>query len=285
MDDLDGVIESAQRAVNAVSIINPHRLAYINDLGNLLRTRFEETGNLEDVNRAVELAQRVVGSITNESPAVASAFLSNLALALYFRSSQTESIHDLDMTIEIGRAAVELVPDGHPYESVCFANLSSSLLKRYERSGNIDLNVSIDLMRIMLGRSREQTMDQAIQLFSLCRALFRRFKKERCPTDLEEVLKGLQLALKIIPPGHRNRPAILDRLSIAFRASSELTNSMEDSNKAVEFGQTTVNVSSRTDPETPIILDELATTFKRFQNLITFLTLTNQLNSVALLSS
>ncbi|KAH8710127.1 hypothetical protein GQ44DRAFT_439557 [Phaeosphaeriaceae sp. PMI808] len=53
MDDLNCAVEVADMAVNATPQDHPDRAAILNNLGNLLGTRFGRTGSMDDLNRAL----------------------------------------------------------------------------------------------------------------------------------------------------------------------------------------------------------------------------------------
>jgi hypothetical protein len=55
MEDLDRSIETKELALASTSPSRWHRTALLNNLGHALKRRFEKTGSMRDIDRAIEV--------------------------------------------------------------------------------------------------------------------------------------------------------------------------------------------------------------------------------------
>jgi hypothetical protein len=120
--------------VTAIPLSHPDRPGRLTNLGNWLGTRFEQTGLVEDLNRAVEVSDEAVTAIPLDHPDRASC-LGNLGNWLGKRFKQTGVIDDLNRAVEASDEAVTTTPLGHPDRAGRLGNLGNWLVTRFERTG------------------------------------------------------------------------------------------------------------------------------------------------------
>ncbi len=77
---------------------HPDRAAYLNNLGNKLGRRFERTGEMADLEEAIETARNAVQSTPHDHPNRA-ACLNSLGVFLESRFERTREMADLEEAI------------------------------------------------------------------------------------------------------------------------------------------------------------------------------------------
>ena len=100
-------------------------------LGTELLCRFERTGSMDDLDRAIVTNEQAVESTPDDHPDRAM-YLNNLGIALQSRFERTGSMDDLDRAIVTNEQAVELTPDDHPNRAMYLNNLGNALQSRFE---------------------------------------------------------------------------------------------------------------------------------------------------------
>jgi tetratricopeptide (TPR) repeat protein len=122
----------------------------------------------------------------------------------------------LEETIELDMEAVELCPVGHPHRSTLHANLASSLMSRYETSGNIDmLDQAIRFERVALSLYPVDHPSRAASCDQLSLWLVRRYQEGGGASSsagagssrlgLDEAVALQREALRLRPLGHPDR--------------------------------------------------------------------------------
>ncbi|KAL8310416.1 hypothetical protein RB597_010314 [Gaeumannomyces tritici] len=115
----------------------------LNNLGAMLGMRFQLTESMDDINRAVKVADMAVDATPQNHPDRASR-LSNLGNWLGMRFQLTESMDDINRAVEVANTAVNATPQNHPNRAVCSSNFGNWLGRRFERTGSVDdLNRSL----------------------------------------------------------------------------------------------------------------------------------------------
>ncbi|RYP43130.1 hypothetical protein DL770_011836 [Monosporascus sp. CRB-9-2] len=103
----------------------------------MLGRRFERTGSMDDLNRAVDVADMAVDATPQDHPDRASMF-NNLGNLLGRRFERTGSIDDLNRAVDVADMAVNATPQDHPDRAAIFNNLGNLLSSRFERTGSMD---------------------------------------------------------------------------------------------------------------------------------------------------
>lgn len=88
-------------------------LLYLNNLGIWLGKRFERTGSMDDLKRAVKVTDMALNSTPQGHPDRAS-LLNSLGIRLARRFERTGSMGDLNRAIDVAALAVNFTPQDHP---------------------------------------------------------------------------------------------------------------------------------------------------------------------------
>jgi tetratricopeptide (TPR) repeat protein len=127
---------------------HPNRPASLHNLANVLWTRYEQLGDMEDLQSAIRLYHEALSLCPIGHPNRPKS-LNNLASALQIRYSQLEEVEDLHSAIRLCQEALSLRPTGHPDRSSSLNNLANALQARYYANGGESLVVSFTLIRRM----------------------------------------------------------------------------------------------------------------------------------------
>ena len=90
-----------------------HLAGILSNFGAMLGRRFERTGSMDDLNRAVDIADMAVNITPQDHPDQAG-YLNNLGNWLGRRFKRTGSMGDLNRAVDVADMAVNATPQDHP---------------------------------------------------------------------------------------------------------------------------------------------------------------------------
>ncbi|EXK24672.1 hypothetical protein FOMG_18621 [Fusarium oxysporum f. sp. melonis 26406] len=111
-------------------------VARLNNLGTKLERLYERTGEMKDLEEAIQTARQAVESTPVDSPDLA-ARLNNRGTKLERLYERTGDMRDLEQSIQAARQAAKLTPDDHPDLAARLNNLGNKLERLYERTGDM----------------------------------------------------------------------------------------------------------------------------------------------------
>ncbi len=94
------------------------------------KSRFERSGELEDLEQAIQVNQQAV-NLTPDGHADKPRRLNNLGGALQSRFKRSGEWEDLEQAIQLNQQAVNLTPDGHADKPMYLNNLGGALQSRF----------------------------------------------------------------------------------------------------------------------------------------------------------
>lgn len=157
-NDLDRAIQHREQALAETP---PGRIlavkAQLNGLSQNLGSRYEHTGQISDLNRAIKCAEEAY-----DSPSVQRA--TNLYRLSSMRFDRSGDPTDLEGSIKYARLALDAAPGGkeHYTRAGCLANLASAFQRRFEHFSEIeDLTYAIDLSEEVLEAVPEDHVNRA----------------------------------------------------------------------------------------------------------------------------
>ena len=132
-----------RRILAHTSIDNPDRAIRLNNLGNVLITRFERSGTVTYLDEGIQALRDALAATPGDNPSRAVMF-SNLGNSLRIRFERSGALEDLNEAIRVLRDAVAATPDDNPNRAVMLSNLGISLRIRFEQTGALgDLDDAI----------------------------------------------------------------------------------------------------------------------------------------------
>jgi tetratricopeptide (TPR) repeat protein len=290
-DDLDKSIAAFETAISLSAENN-----FLHNLGNALQTRFDITGQMEDLNNAINQYR----AVDSDDPFEGAAYASSLGTALGKRYDLLRNGKDLEESIAENEKAVKLTPEDHPDRPMYLNELGLSLQRRFELDGDIDAledavahaesatfcsirdpdrpmflnNFGIALqilferfgqlkdlnysIKQMLEASSAEGADRPKFLNNLGSTLRRRFEQTGSMTDLNESIRSLRDALKLAKNEH-DRAIILNNLSISLHVRFEIVKD-DGLREAIKYSEEAVSLSERWDimSNRPAFLNDLA---------------------------
>ncbi|KAG9029322.1 hypothetical protein FRB95_005486 [Tulasnella sp. JGI-2019a] len=149
-EDLVCSITSWQNALALCPMGHEIRASILKNLGKLLRSRFDRSGDMGDLEESIRHQQAAISLWPIDHP-VRPSSLSQLGNALRTRFNQRGDMADLDESICRYQEALSLYPQGHADRPDCLNNLSCVLGVRFDRNGDrVDLEESARLCQEVL---------------------------------------------------------------------------------------------------------------------------------------
>ncbi|KAF8178380.1 CHAT domain-containing protein [Mycena galopus ATCC 62051] len=250
---------------------NPTDIGYLEDLETALYSRFEQLGDLNDLDRSLLIQQNVL-SLTPDGHPNKLLRLNNLVRSLHTRFTQLGDLNDLTKSLEIQQDVVTLTLDDNPQKPVILNNLASLLHTRFEHLGELDdLNKCLEIQQEVVFLTPDGHPDKALRLNNLGSSLQIRFERLGDLNDLNRSLLIKQDAVSLTPDGHPDKPNRLNNLAHVLHAHFEHLGEVKDLSKSLELQQEAVSLTPDGHPDKAIRLHNLGTLlhsrFERFGDL------------------
>ncbi|KZV60452.1 hypothetical protein PENSPDRAFT_341349 [Peniophora sp. CONT] len=194
--DLESALEVERRAVDLTPDDHPNKPLFLANLGVFLNERFNLSHSSADIQGAIEAQRRAVELTPDEHPQKP-VRLTSLGNCFHnrFHHVKFREPTDLDSAVDAERRAVQLVPVGHPSESRCLGNLSVSLRRRFEYSGDpVDLEDALAAARRAVELLPKGHPDLVSELKRLGDCLYSRFKRDQSRDGFKAALDCFMLA-------------------------------------------------------------------------------------------
>ena len=128
---------------------------FVGIIGTGLLERFDRTGYMGDLEKAIVLVEQVVKSTPSDHPDHAM-YLNNLRNALQSQFERTGSMEDLNRAIETNEQAVKSTPSDYSDHAMYLDSFEIALQSRFERTGSME-----DLSHVI--ETNEQAVKTQIQ--------------------------------------------------------------------------------------------------------------------------
>jgi tetratricopeptide (TPR) repeat protein len=182
---------------------HPDRPSSLNNLANVLDTRFTQMGQYANLEEAVGLYREAL-TLFPAPHQERSGSLDNLARILHKQFDQTAELADLEEAIRLHREALELRPLSHPDRSYSLQNLADGLCARFCKTGQlVDLEEAAALDREALELRSAPHPGRSITLHAIANVLKLKFAQTGQLADLEEAVELLHEARALLPIENR----------------------------------------------------------------------------------
>jgi CHAT domain/Tetratricopeptide repeat len=233
--------------------------ATLNDAGMASLHQYRASGQVADLNRAVECWHKALKLTPPNSPD-RSALLSNLGIALRDRHARTENPTDLEDAISAFQQAVQSTPSNSPDRPGLLGNLGTGLLDRYYRTWDpADLEAAISAYEQAVQAIPPDSPDQPGHLNNLGTGLQYRYARTWDRADLEAAITAFQQAIQATPSNSPKRPSRLGNLGNGLRDRYARTGDLTDLQAAVTAYEQAVQAVPPNSPDRPGHLDDLGT--------------------------
>ncbi|KAJ5662986.1 hypothetical protein N7507_003717 [Penicillium longicatenatum] len=273
MDYFDEAIRASRQAVQATPEDHPDFAIFLDNLGTYLESRYERTGQIEDLEEAIRVSRQALQATPDDHCELAE-WSNNLGNYLRHRYKQTGQIEDLEEAIRLSRQAAQATPEDHPDLAIYLDSLGTSLESRYERTGQIeDLEEAIRVTRQAVQATPEDNPDLAISLNNLGNHLGRRYERtgqmenleeairasRQAIEDLEEAIRLSRQAAQATPEDHPDLAIYLNNLGNRLESRYERTGQIEDLEEAIRASRQAVQATPDDHTVLNMYLDNLGT--------------------------
>ncbi|KAF8417974.1 CHAT domain-containing protein [Tirmania nivea] len=237
-------------------LVSPYR-ATMDNLENYLSSRYEQTGNPQELQAAITQPGEVVEATTEDHPDQEE-WLNNLGNDLYGRYERTGNLQDLDAAIVQLGASVEAAPKDHPDRAGLLDNLGNYLSSRYEQTGSLqDLQDAIVWSEAAVEETPEDHPNRARRLINLGYHMASRYDRTGYIQDLEAAIVQSEAALGATPENHPDRSGQLNNLGNHLSRRYERTGNLQDLEAAIVQSEAAVEAAPEDHPNRAILLNNL----------------------------
>ncbi|KAJ7455501.1 CHAT domain-containing protein [Mycena latifolia] len=265
VEDLNQAIAAHRDAVRE----DPDDAGSLVAFGSALCARFEQLGNVEDINNSVLALQQ---SATSSAVTARSFALAGLGKSLLRRFEQLGDLNDLDRSVSAFGDSDNLTPNPHPDKPEILTGLGVALMRRFERLGDLgDLVKSISAGKDALRLAGAGHPDRPMFLQQLGTSLLLQFQHLDDLDSLNRSVSLLEEALRVTPHGHLNRWSMLVNLGHALHIRFERMGDLADLHRSILVGGQGVCIVPKGHVDKPSALNNhgisLLTRFERLGNL------------------
>ncbi|KAJ7121060.1 hypothetical protein C8R44DRAFT_853366 [Mycena epipterygia] len=244
---------------------NPEDAKYCGDLGVAFKHRFEQLGDLSDINKSLITLQRAVNLSSDNDPNKV-VFLNNFGNSLCCRFQRLGDLGDISKSVLVFQQALKLTPDGKPGKNLYLQNLGNSLLCRFMQLGDLnDMNESVMMLQQAVALTPDNDPRKSRQYTSIGSALLSCFQRlgnlvdlnesvtmhqQACRFehlgDLGDINKSVlmfQQAVKLTPNNHPNKPMFFNSLGDSLWCRFKQLGDLSDLNKSVMLLQQAVDLT------------------------------------------
>ncbi len=225
------------------------RLAAWNGAAIALISRYQASGHLPDLDRAMALWQEAIARTPEGSPDWAR-WQANLGNALLTRFEALGQGADLDAAVEAYGKALAVAREGSPDWAKMQANLGNALRTRFEALGQVaDLDAAIAAYGKALSVAREGSPDWASRQANLGGALIRRFEALGQVADLDAAIAAYEKALAVAREGSPDWAKWQNNLGLALSTRFEALGQGADLDAAIQAYGKALSVAREGSPD------------------------------------
>ncbi|KAJ7767931.1 CHAT domain-containing protein [Mycena maculata] len=228
VEDFNQAVSAHQDALRD----DPDCFSSSSGLSSIFRGRFEQLGDVGDINESVSVMEACISLIPDgggERPLL----LNCLAMSLYRRFERLGQLDDINRSIAVVDEAVALTPDSNHLKPAMLSQLGLLLCRRFKRFGDLsDLNKSILKGEDAIHLTRD---DDPRLLGTLAISLLRHFEHFGELSSLNRSILMLKHSLCLTPPGDSTRSSGLVNLGQALLTRFHKLSDIGDLNQSVSF--------------------------------------------------
>jgi hypothetical protein len=227
-------------------------------LGNAIRSRYQRTGNIDDLAEAVHAMRQAVEIVPTDDPDYP-VIASNLSAMLTLADNREtdESVHG--EAVRIGRAAAR------SDDLLALNSLGVSLIGRFTQTGDSRaLREAIDTLERAVDGTRRGDPHLAARLCNLGEALYYSFRRTNDSRELNRAIELARQAIAATTVRDPNRAGYLSRLSIRLQELYRLSNKLPVLIEAASTARDSVAALSASNPDRPGLVSAAIDVFRVF---------------------
>ncbi|KAJ7657080.1 TPR-like protein [Mycena rosella] len=265
VEDLNQAIAAYRDAVRE----DPDDAVSLVAFGSALCARFEQLGDVADINDSVQTLEK---SVANSVDVARSSVLIVLGKSLLRRFEQLGDLNDLNRSLSTFSDSDNLTPNPHPDKPEILTGIGMALMRRFERLGDPgDLVKSISAGKDALRLAGDGYPDRPLLLQQLATSLLLQFQRLGDLNSLNRSVSLLEEALRLTPHGLLNGWSKLANLCHALYIRFERMGDLADLHRSILIGRQAVCFAPKGHVDKPSALNNhgisLLTRFERLGNL------------------
>ncbi|KAK7946897.1 uncharacterized protein PG986_011218 [Apiospora aurea] len=259
LNDLKESIHVGRQAVAKTLAHDPERPARVTNLGTVLMSSFERTGNRKHLDESTHMAREAIGA-TAESHLDSLMYSKLLGQRLEEQYTRSANLADLEEAIRVSRNVLISTRHDDPDRVWRLHSLSSKLNHRFDRLGRlVDLHEAIQLAQDACSEppNHSRDRDRAVLLGHLGDLLASRHSRTGSIQDLEEAISKCREAIPLCPEGPLGQASHHNSLGLWLGERYSILGAMSDLNEAIENTTKAVEITSDDHPDLAAWLDNL----------------------------
>ncbi|TDL20387.1 TPR-like protein [Rickenella mellea] len=230
----------------------------LNIAAQLLLLRFEQLGEISDLNEAISCLERAARLAPVEGP-LSSEILDHLGMAIREGLDGAE-IPDINKAMLVFEHAVDNMANIHPAKPRQLDNFGVSLISRYRRYGERpDLDKAISSFERAVSLTPDGHPDQLVRMENLGTSLKLRFERLGEIEDIDNAILNLERVSSGTPLGHPDESRRLTSLGNSLMFRCGLLGGIPDIGKAISSFERVASLTPEGHPEETGNLRRLAT--------------------------
>jgi tetratricopeptide (TPR) repeat protein len=248
MDELENTIRTAREKLDNTLQGQPDRAEYLFDLAIHLVSRFEGTGEMVDLEEAI---QNMYEAVKTEPDNLSRAEYSNrLGKHLRQKWKKTSLADDLDKAIQAAQGAVNAASASNPERASYLSDLAFVLGERYSSLGSItDIQDALGRARQAVDATPVDDPDRLIRLNNIGALYSDQYARERSLIHLENALSAIREVVSKAPTDHPARRMFLQHLEKLLEYKDTKAATLNDLNEIIEVTRQIVSMTSSESPE------------------------------------
>ncbi|KAF9001080.1 CHAT domain-containing protein [Cyathus striatus] len=221
------------------------KAAYMTNMGVLLVARFDITGEISDIEKAITLQNEALDLIPDDNIEKIAA-LWNLGNSYQSRYERTDIMNDLEVSINLHEKVLSATEQDDQSYSRRAGNLGISMMRRFERAYDFsDIDRAVKLQEKSVASLPDGHPLRAACLINLGNALQCRYENSFDTPDIDEAIRVQRQALSLLQESDPDRPLCLTNLGNSLMQRFDQNANMSDINLAISFQEDAVRVSTQ----------------------------------------
>lgn len=217
----------------------------MNNLGNVLRVRYEVNGKAVDQDRAIQIYGQLVEHTPLDSHDLPT-HLHNLCAGLLERFNRTQDMADLDRAIRGWEEMIERTTPDSPHRLMFLLNLCNGITMRSVMKGEVeDMRRAISYIVMLLDELPPQDSDERTNFLDhLIRTIGLLLKETHDDLDdLNAMIQTMEHVIDHAPPAARDLPVILNFLVVLYMKRGAATGNDSDHKRTMQLLEQALAVS------------------------------------------
>ncbi|KAJ6558753.1 CHAT domain-containing protein [Mycena vulgaris] len=267
-DPASPTIDELRRAVVLTAESHPAHVDLLEILGMFLTEKYRRSGDIQDLEAAVENNQAAVAKTLEGDPDLAGR-LKNLAISLTDRYRRLGDLKDLEHALRNDQRAVNLTSPGDPDLPGRCHSLAVTFRDKYQALGDLkDLENALENDQTALALMPETHPFYSQFSESLGISFGLRYQRLNNPRDLDTALERFHGAVAQTSQGNPHLPGYLHSLAIGLKDRFKRLGDITDLQAALENCRIAIDLTPKEGPDLPSRSDTLAICLmERYENL------------------